>query len=170
MDTPADIDLMVPHQANLMINQMVALRTLKLRDDQVYNNIQKYGNTTAGSIPIALNEASKKGLAGERGGSGSPHRIWRWIDLGCKASFAGSVRLQEFISRRLLMLTGKGGRKNRVSAALGLSSSGTGRRVLVAEVDAQRSALAEAFGVQLGYEPVRWHPMCGPATSPFSQQ
>jgi len=69
-------------------------------------------------------------------------------------SFAGSVRLQEFISRRLLMLTGKGGTgKTRVSAALGLASSGTGRRVLVAEVDAQRSALAEAFGVDLEYTP-----------------
>jgi len=62
--TPADIDLMVPHQANLRINQMVA-RSLKLRDDQVYNNIQKYGNTTAGSIPIALNEARQKGLVKE---------------------------------------------------------------------------------------------------------
>jgi 3-oxoacyl-[acyl-carrier-protein] synthase-3 len=55
---------MVPHQANLRINQMVA-RTLQLRDDQVYNNIQKYGNTTAGSIPIALNEARQKGLVKE---------------------------------------------------------------------------------------------------------
>jgi 3-oxoacyl-[acyl-carrier-protein] synthase-3 len=58
--TPADIDLMVPHQANLRINQMVA-RNLKLREDQVFNNIQKYGNTTAASIPIALNEARQAG-------------------------------------------------------------------------------------------------------------
>ena len=62
--TPADIDLMVPHQANLRINQMVA-RSLKLRDDQVFNNIQKYGNTTAGSIPIALNEARQAGRVNE---------------------------------------------------------------------------------------------------------
>ena len=62
--TPADIDLMVPHQANLRINQMVA-RSLKLREDQVFNNIQKYGNTTAGSIPIALNEARQAGLVKE---------------------------------------------------------------------------------------------------------
>ncbi len=54
--SPADIDLMVPHQANLRINQMAA-RTLKLREDQVFNNIHKYGNTTAASIPIALHEA-----------------------------------------------------------------------------------------------------------------
>ena len=62
--TPADIDLMVPHQANLRINQMVA-RSLNLREDQVFNNIQKYGNTTAGSIPIALNEARQAGLVKE---------------------------------------------------------------------------------------------------------
>jgi len=62
--TPEDIDLMVPHQANLRINQMVA-RNLKLREDQVFNNIQKYGNTTAASIPIALNEARQAGRVKE---------------------------------------------------------------------------------------------------------
>ena len=46
----------IPHQANLRIAQMVQ-RSLELRDDQVFNNIQKYGNTTAASIPIALAEA-----------------------------------------------------------------------------------------------------------------
>jgi 3-oxoacyl-[acyl-carrier-protein] synthase III len=51
-----DIDLLIPHQANLRISQMVQQK-LKLRDDQVYNNIQKYGNTTAASVPIALCEA-----------------------------------------------------------------------------------------------------------------
>lgn len=58
--TTEDIDLLVPHQANLRINQMVA-RTLKLRDDQVFNNIMRYGNTTAASIPIALHEAIQAG-------------------------------------------------------------------------------------------------------------
>jgi len=58
--TPADIDLLIPHQANLRISQFVQ-RTLKLRDDQVYNNIHKYGNTTAASIPIALSEAWEEG-------------------------------------------------------------------------------------------------------------
>jgi len=53
--TTADIKLLVPHQANLRISQMVQ-RSLELRDDQVFNNIQKYGNTTAASIPIALAE------------------------------------------------------------------------------------------------------------------
>ncbi|WP_242392655.1 3-oxoacyl-ACP synthase III family protein [Anaeromyxobacter oryzisoli] len=51
-----DLKLLVPHQANLRISQMVQ-RALGLRDDQVFNNIQKYGNTTAASIPLALEEA-----------------------------------------------------------------------------------------------------------------
>lgn len=52
----SDLKLLVPHQANLRISQFVQ-QQLKLRDDQVYNNIQRYGNTTAASIPIALCEA-----------------------------------------------------------------------------------------------------------------
>lgn len=57
---PADLKLMIPHQANLRISQFVQQK-LKLKDDQVYNNIQKYGNTTAASIPIALCEAWQEG-------------------------------------------------------------------------------------------------------------
>ena len=53
---PSDIKLLVPHQANLRIAQFVQQK-LQLKDDQVYNNIEKYGNTTAASIPIALCEA-----------------------------------------------------------------------------------------------------------------
>jgi 3-oxoacyl-[acyl-carrier-protein] synthase-3 len=52
---PSDLKLLVAHQANLRISQMVQ-RSLELRDDQVWNNIQKYGNTTAASIPLALAE------------------------------------------------------------------------------------------------------------------
>lgn len=55
-----DIDMLVPHQANLRIAQFVQ-RTLKLPDEKVYNNIMKYGNTTAASIPIALCEAWEQG-------------------------------------------------------------------------------------------------------------
>jgi 3-oxoacyl-[acyl-carrier-protein] synthase III len=58
--TPADINMLIPHQANLRIAQFVQ-QTLKLRDDQVHNNIQKYGNTTAASVPIALCEAWEQG-------------------------------------------------------------------------------------------------------------
>ena len=61
---PKDINLLIPHQANLRIAQFVQ-QTLKLRDDQVYNNIQQYGNTTAASVPIALCEAWEKGLVKE---------------------------------------------------------------------------------------------------------
>ncbi len=62
--TPEDLSLLVPHQANLRIAQFVQKR-LRLRDDQVYNNIQKYGNTTAASIPIALCEAWEAGKVKE---------------------------------------------------------------------------------------------------------
>ena len=58
--TTDDIDLLIPHQANLRITQMVQKR-LGLKDEQVYSNIQKYGNTTAGTIPIALAEVVNKG-------------------------------------------------------------------------------------------------------------
>lgn len=58
--TPADISLFIPHQANLRISQMVALG-LELAEDRVFNNIERYGNTTAGSIPLALYEAIEAG-------------------------------------------------------------------------------------------------------------
>jgi 3-oxoacyl-[acyl-carrier-protein] synthase-3 len=54
------INLLVPHQANLRISQYIQEK-FGLRDDQVYNNIQRYGNTTAASIPIALSEAWAEG-------------------------------------------------------------------------------------------------------------
>lgn len=56
----SDLNLLIPHQANLRIAQFVQQK-LQLRDDQVYNNIDRYGNTTAASIPIALCEAWEKG-------------------------------------------------------------------------------------------------------------
>jgi len=58
--SPSDLKFLIPHQANLRISQFVQHK-LKLRDDQVYNNIQRYGNTTAASIPIALCEAWQEG-------------------------------------------------------------------------------------------------------------
>lgn len=68
-----DIDLLVPHQANLRISQMVQ-KLLGLKDEQVYNNIQRYGNTTAASIPIAMSEAWEEGKIKEN-------------DLVCLAAF-----------------------------------------------------------------------------------
>ncbi len=58
--TTDDLDLFIPHQANLRISQFVQHK-LKLSDDQIYNNIMSYGNTTAASIIIALTEAWEKG-------------------------------------------------------------------------------------------------------------
>lgn len=58
--TEKDIDLLVPHQANLRISQYVQ-QLMGLSDDKVFNNIQKYGNTTAASVPIALCEAWEAG-------------------------------------------------------------------------------------------------------------
>src|SRR5207245_11398765 len=63
---PADITLLVPHQANLRIIEMVQ-KAIGLRDDQVYTNIQKYGNTTAAAIPMAVDEALFSGRVA-RGG------------------------------------------------------------------------------------------------------
>jgi 3-oxoacyl-[acyl-carrier-protein] synthase III len=82
--TTADINLLIPHQANLRISQFVQ-KKLQLRDDQVYNNIMTYGNTTAASVPIALCEAWEKGKVKEG-------------DLVCLAAFGsgftwGSVLL-----------------------------------------------------------------------------
>lgn len=58
--TTADIDMLIPHQANLRIAQFVQQK-LGLKDEQVFNNIQKFGNTTAASVPIALCEAWENG-------------------------------------------------------------------------------------------------------------
>jgi 3-oxoacyl-[acyl-carrier-protein] synthase III len=69
----ADIDLLIPHQANLRISEYIQ-KSMKLRDDQVFNNIQKYGNTTAASIPIAMSEAFEQGRIKEN-------------DLVCLAAF-----------------------------------------------------------------------------------
>ncbi len=61
---PADLNMLIPHQANLRIAQFVQQK-LGLRDNQVYNNIMKYGNTTAASVPIALCEAFENNLIKE---------------------------------------------------------------------------------------------------------
>ena len=60
----SDIDMLVPHQANLRIAQFIQ-KKFQLSDDQVFNNIQNYGNTTAASIPIALSEACAQGKVKE---------------------------------------------------------------------------------------------------------
>ena len=62
--TEGDIDLFIPHQANLRISQFIQQK-FKLSEAQVFNNIQKYGNTTAASIGIALAEAVEQGRVKE---------------------------------------------------------------------------------------------------------
>lgn len=57
---PADVDLVLPHQANLRINEAVREK-LGISEDRVFNNIQKYGNTTAATIPICMSEAFEQG-------------------------------------------------------------------------------------------------------------
>lgn len=56
----SDINMLIPHQANLRISQFIQQK-FRLSDDQVFNNIQSYGNTTAASIPIALTQAWEQG-------------------------------------------------------------------------------------------------------------
>lgn len=67
------INLLVPHQANLRISQYIREK-MELKPDQVYNNIMRYGNTTAASIPIAMSEAWEEGKIKEN-------------DLICLAAF-----------------------------------------------------------------------------------
>jgi len=56
----SEVDLVIPHQANQRITDAVRMR-LELKEEQVYSNIAKYGNTTAASIPIAMSEAISEG-------------------------------------------------------------------------------------------------------------
>jgi len=62
--TPEDVDLLIPHQANIRIIEALAKR-LKLPMNKVYVNIDRYGNTSAASVPIALDEARRKGMMKE---------------------------------------------------------------------------------------------------------
>ena len=71
--TKEEIDLLIPHQANLRISNFVQQK-LNLEDSKIYNNIQRYGNTTGASIPIALSEAWAEGKIKEN-------------DLVCLAAF-----------------------------------------------------------------------------------
>ncbi len=63
-----DIHMVIPHQANLRINQFFQ-KSMNLPDEKIFNNIQKYGNTTAGSIPIALDEVIEQKLIPEEKGT-----------------------------------------------------------------------------------------------------
>ncbi len=56
----ADLDLLLMHQANLRINEAVQ-KHLGLADEKVFNNIQRYGNTTAATLPLVFHEAKQEG-------------------------------------------------------------------------------------------------------------
>ena len=62
--TGADIDLMIPHQANIRIIEATA-KHANIPMDKVYVNVDRFGNTSAASVPIALDEAIEKGVIGE---------------------------------------------------------------------------------------------------------
>ena len=58
--SPSDISLLIPHQANIRIIEYLRER-LGLPEERVFVNIHRYGNTSAASIPIALDEAQEEG-------------------------------------------------------------------------------------------------------------
>ena len=59
--TLEDMDMIIPHQANLRINEAFRER-MRIPEDKMYNNIQRYGNTTAATLPIALDEVIEKDM------------------------------------------------------------------------------------------------------------
>jgi 3-oxoacyl-[acyl-carrier-protein] synthase-3 len=83
---PGDIDLYVPHQANIRIIN-AAIDVLGISRDKVYTNIERYGNTSAASVPLALDEAVGEGrvkpgnlvvLSGFGAGLAWGTAVWRW--------------------------------------------------------------------------------------------
>ena len=93
--TTKDLDLLVMHQANLRINEK-AQQILGLPDDKVYNNIQKYGNTTSATLPLAFHEARQLGNGAGRlpGRLRRPRRrppLGRGVDAGVISTGKGDV-------------------------------------------------------------------------------
>jgi 3-oxoacyl-[acyl-carrier-protein] synthase-3 len=78
-----DVDLFIPHQANLRINQFAAAK-LGVPEEKFYSNIQRYGNTTAASLPIALSEVLEQGLIKEG-------QIMMMVSFGAGFTWAASV-------------------------------------------------------------------------------
>ena len=79
-----DIDLIIPHQANKRINQAYG-QFLKVEEDKIFHNIEKYGNTTAASIPIALHEAMEQKRIGK------PGDIVLFVGLGAGLTWGASI-------------------------------------------------------------------------------
>jgi len=79
-----EIDLLIPHQANMRINQALG-QFLKLDEEKIFHNIQKYGNTTAASIPLAFHEAIEQGRIGK------PGDIVLFAGLGAGLTWASAI-------------------------------------------------------------------------------
>ncbi len=79
-----EVDLVIPHQANKRINQAFG-QFLKLPEDKIFHNIQKYGNTTAASIPLALHEAVEEGRVGKSGD------VVLFVGLGAGLTWGASI-------------------------------------------------------------------------------
>jgi 3-oxoacyl-[acyl-carrier-protein] synthase-3 len=81
--TEDDVDLFIPHQANIRIIDAAAKR-LSLPREKVYVNVERFGNTSAASIPIALDEVAKQGLIGDG-------QILLTVGFGAGLTWAGNV-------------------------------------------------------------------------------
>ncbi len=78
------IGLVIPHQANKRINQAYG-QFMKLPEDKIFHNIEKYGNTTAASIPLAFHEAIEQGRTGKSGD------IVLFVGLGAGLTWGASL-------------------------------------------------------------------------------
>ena len=78
-----DLDMIIPHQANLRINDAFMQR-MNIPEDKIYNNIQRYGNTTAATIPIALDELMQKNML-------KPQDTIMFIGLGAGLTWGGVI-------------------------------------------------------------------------------
>lgn len=92
---PEDIDMLIPHQANTRIIE-AARKRLKLSNDKIYINLDKYGNTSAASVAIALDEAYRKGLIKKRR-CHTNCRFWCRFDLGIKCYKMEQVRGEKYV-------------------------------------------------------------------------
>lgn len=81
--TIEDVDMVIPHQANLRINEAFKER-MNIPEEKIYNNIQRYGNTTAATIPIALDELVEKNML-------KPKDTIMFIGLGAGLTWGGVV-------------------------------------------------------------------------------
>ncbi len=82
--TMDDIDMVIPHQANLRINEAYQ-KMMNIPDNKIYNNIQVYGNTTAATIPLALDEVIEKGLIS------TENSTILFVALGAGLTWAASI-------------------------------------------------------------------------------